>query len=117
MKFKVSEIHAGQAALQKLISANIPIATAYALMELADAAIKVLSKLEDHRKKVSDKYGLTNKKKPSAKERKKADVEMQVFLDEKVDIAFVPLTLDSLKGADISPIELKTIKWIIADKA
>ena len=114
MKLKVSEIYASPA-LQKLNSSDVPIAISLRLLDLTDQVVKIVEQLEARRKVVFEKYAKDGKKIP-AKDKKKAETEMQSYLDEEIDINFTPFTLDELEAVKISSIELRSIRWILADK-
>lgn len=114
MKLKVSKVYES-AALQKLNSADIPIAISLRLLDLTEQVVKVIDQLEARRKTVFEKYAKGMTKIP-AKDEAKAEAEMQAYLDEEVDIAFEPFTLKELEGVKISSAELASIRWILADK-
>ncbi len=111
MKVKLAQVQRAQQALQKLLTVNFPIKTAFKLSRMIKPFNAVLADIEEQRTKLVKQHG-----EPVEEGFKVKDSSMSVFqkelfefLQEEVNIEVEPISIDLLEGSSLSSIEVDSL--------
>lgn len=117
MKVKLSEIVNARQALQKMMTKELPIKTAYRLSKLVNAVNDELGNFEDQRKKLVEKYGEKKGEEVVVPKDKAQDFQkdMQELLDVEVKIDFDPISLSDIGEISLSPVDITLLDSFIKE--
>ena len=111
MKVKLAQVQRAQQALQKLLSVNFPIKTAFKLSRMIKPFNAVLADIEEQRTKLVKQHGEPVEDGFKVKEDCMSVFQQELFefLQEEVDLEVEPIRIDLLEGTSLTSVEVDSL--------
>lgn len=121
MTVTLHEIVLAEPALNKLVTVDLPVRTAYRLTKLLGKVASELKVYEESRKKMFTKYGEADAEKPEMMRIKEEHFEtfaseMNSLLSESVEIPLWKIKLEDLGDAKLTTMEMATLLPFVEDE-
>jgi hypothetical protein len=113
MKLTILDILKASGPMQKMASADLPIATALRLDDDVEVINKILALFEKRRKAAKASFCPTGKDEVPAKKVDAFNAAVDKIAEEEIEIDIKPYPLEDLEGVMLSSGDVKLVRWLI----
>ena len=118
---KLLELREMSSALGKLLSSTMPVKQSYRMSKLAKCITKEMNDIEESRNDLIKKFGDKNDKGQieiiDNDKKEEFNKEFADLLKEEVEITFVPIDLENIGEAKLTPFDIVALDIFLDDKS
>jgi len=118
MKISLQKIYDSHMSIRKLLSADLPVKTAFKLSRLAKELNGLFQDVEAQRIRLVEKYGEKDEKGHSQVTQENMEQfskEITELFSEEVEVDFSPISIEELEGAKLSAFDMEGLSFLIME--